>query len=846
MPVVPAALPLSAPPADSHIATIAGVEASLPWQARFVAVDTATAAADAARTGVAETWITIKNSGDREQTIRLDLTLTPRSSSQTQGLAFSHNVSLAPRSDLRVPLPSSLLARADYGLHDASIRLTTDGGQSSSATDVLALYPRNPQPARGESIMPIGFATGAALATPRLLEIASTLGFEYYRFNAVWSEVQPREKQWRWDRLDARLALLRQYNFRWHVTTTGSTRWSGPGQRFDPPRLDAWRDWITALARRYHDDIQLWEVWNEPNLPFFTGTVDQYDQLQRVAHDAIKAVSPDLPVTSGGYAGINHGRSKPGAFEAAFRAYPESCDWFAYHMHDAFPQFFNDLHIRLPEAARRARGDGTFPPLVFTETGFDTRFGQSFQASTLAKKMTYAAAIGAKSYTWYNLMDRAGRDTPEKPGHTFGLITNPTGTGDFASIEDDIRPKESFAAAATAIRLLRHARPLETWAQDGRYFAWLFALPENTRLLVAWTEGEATPDTLRVVRTGSPQTVVTKLDIFGNPTPVPSTDDLALVQFAAAPCYYLFRGGDAPPASHDPLVMLSRQIVPDSSGNVSIDFSLTNPLSRPLVLTAPEPLTIPARETAVLPLRRAIPPGAFGDIHSLSIPFAFANLPWTPSLRVPVVFNTLDATSPAGQRFTLRELRHVTNKQDHDPHTLHLLWSGPNDLSVQGTLRAFRPASSSTIRLRIELEVTDNTLHPAASGSPLLDGDALELGWASASGSSGRLEIAADPGDSPRVAGDPAHRRALASAVIRSEPARNPWEGPRIHYTLELDLSRMGLTKTDLASGFRFNLALHDNDGDGPKSWIALAPGLGGPASFRPSDFPFLRAQAAR
>jgi hypothetical protein len=75
-------------------------------------------------------------------------------------------------------------------------------------------------------------------------------------------------------------------------------------------------------------------------------------------------------------------------------------------------------------------------PIVFTETGMDTRYGQRHQAETLMKKMSYASAIGAKGYTWYNLMDRAGGEDSHRPGHTYGLLTNPTGTGNFAEIED--------------------------------------------------------------------------------------------------------------------------------------------------------------------------------------------------------------------------------------------------------------------------------------------------------------------------------------------------------------------------------------------------------------------------
>lgn len=819
-----------------------GIEATFPQASRFIAID--------GNTLVSLPYVLIKNTSDQEQTVVLETTL-PNAQTSTTGepdLSRVHQVTLAPRTEKTV-LPfvtDHAVNRLVFGIHKIRFRLSEPIQKSSTpakdspwASDVFALYPKNSQPTREESVMPIGFATGAALATPRLFEIAASLGFEYYRFNAVWSEVQPREGAWAWEKLDSQLTLLRQHNFRWHVTTTGSSRWAGP-ERFALPRHDAWQTWITALASRYKNEIQLWEIWNEPNISFSTGTVEQYDQIQRIAHDSIKAIAPEIPITSGGYAGINHGKNKPGSFESAFLAYPDSYDWFAYHMHDVFPQFFNDLHIRLPEVARRARNDNIFPPIVFTETGFDTRFGQRFQAATLVKKITYAAAIGAKSYTWYNLMDRAGTDTPNKAGQTFGLITNPTGTGNFASIENDIRPKESFVAAATAIRLLRHARPLEILAQDGRLFAFLFALPQNRHLLVAWTEGDATPDFFQTVRnTTSPQTPVEMLDLFGNASSLPSVEGQSLISYSSEPRYFLFHNSDSPPVTTADLIKTPEQIIPDANGVIDIPIRITNPLSQPLALVSPEHLNIPPGQTATFALRRKITVGKFGKTARIDLPISLKNSPWSPVLRLPVVFNTLNAASASGQSFAIDSLQHVVNKQDYDPYALHLLWSGPTDLSVKGRISVSPPPNSLSPVIRIELEVADNIHQPAAVNASLSDGDSLEIDWAPTTAASEpqirRLEIAADLGHAPRLAGVAHASDLVRKADIRRRAARNSWEGEHTLYTIELDMQAMRLTEADWKNGIRFNLAVHDNDSGGPKSRIALTTGL------TPDAWPILR-----
>jgi hypothetical protein len=134
--------------------------------------------------------------------------------------------------------------------------------------------------------------------------------------------------------------------------------------------------------------------------------------------------------------------------------------------------------------------------------------------------------------------------------------------------------------------------------------------------------------------------------------------------------------------------------------------------------------------------------------------------------------------------------------------------------------------------------VTDNQHHPAPIKSEILDGDAVEIGWATASGATGRMEIAGEIGTTPRVNfGDATkHQRALRSAIITRD-------GNRTTYELVLDTKEMGVLAADLKDGFRFNFAVHDNDGAGPESWISPMQGLGGAKVFAPADFPQVNLQ---
>jgi hypothetical protein len=65
--------------------------------------------------------------------------------------------------------------------------------------------------------------------------------------------------------------------------------------------LAAYGSLITQIVAHADPVILDWEIWNEPDsAEFFTGTPQQYAQMLRTAHDAIKAIDPQADVLLGG------------------------------------------------------------------------------------------------------------------------------------------------------------------------------------------------------------------------------------------------------------------------------------------------------------------------------------------------------------------------------------------------------------------------------------------------------------------------------------------------------------------------------------------------------------------
>jgi xylan 1,4-beta-xylosidase len=82
------------------------------------------------------------------------------------------------------------------------------------------------------------------------------------------------------------------------------TGWSYP-----PNDYAKWRAlivaWVTHLHARYGAKVDgwLWEVWNEPDIPYFHGTVEDYEKLYDVTTGAVRQVLPKAKVGGPGATG---------------------------------------------------------------------------------------------------------------------------------------------------------------------------------------------------------------------------------------------------------------------------------------------------------------------------------------------------------------------------------------------------------------------------------------------------------------------------------------------------------------------------------------------------------------
>lgn len=86
-----------------------------------------------------------------------------------------------------------------------------------------------------------------------------------------------------------------------HTWSTGGNLWTG---WTNPPKdYNKWRElvyqWVKHSVERYGKEevtTWLWEVWNEPDIPYWSGTFEEYCKLYDYAADGLKRACPECTI----------------------------------------------------------------------------------------------------------------------------------------------------------------------------------------------------------------------------------------------------------------------------------------------------------------------------------------------------------------------------------------------------------------------------------------------------------------------------------------------------------------------------------------------------------------------
>jgi len=145
---------------------------------------------------------------------------------------------------------------------------------------------------------------GSSEDLEKAVSLIAESGCGFVRIDFYWGDIEPEQGKFVFDKFDRIVDLLAEYN----IGILGILDYSAPwaaAQWNDPPAdFKTYADFCRKVVSRYKHRVKYWEVWNEPDSPFYWTVQDNmqtYTELLKQAYSAIKETDPSSRVLLGGF-----------------------------------------------------------------------------------------------------------------------------------------------------------------------------------------------------------------------------------------------------------------------------------------------------------------------------------------------------------------------------------------------------------------------------------------------------------------------------------------------------------------------------------------------------------------
>jgi polysaccharide biosynthesis protein PslG len=316
-----------------------------------------------------------------------------------------------------------------------------------SGTAIVPAAPAAPalSPVR-TPVGPPGFGLNSHLATrypdPASMDVPAALvtelGVSWVREDFHWHRVQPRPDMWDWTFTDAALRALLSRDVKVLGVLGPSVGWATPHSGDVPndvsyyaPDADAFVEYARGVVTRYRRYVKHWEIWNEPDHPYFwrpAPDVAAYTRLLVRTAAMIREVDPEATILLGG---IN-------PYDTTFlRGVAEYGGWGSFDILAIHPYVnpYSPEHGNLAAAADGVRALASRygqKPIWATEVGWASGpsdrdalglADEQSQADYLVRANLMLWEAGVEQIFWYSFKD--------DPGNPYGLVRLGTGRTDF-------------------------------------------------------------------------------------------------------------------------------------------------------------------------------------------------------------------------------------------------------------------------------------------------------------------------------------------------------------------------------------------------------------------------------
>ena len=347
--------------------------------------------------------------------------------------------------------------------------------------------------------------------------LARDAGVKWSREEFQWHRIEPEQGRFDFAYYDKLVETAHRHGISVYGLLAYWSHWTEP---YTEKGIDDFCAYARATVLHFKDRIKHWEVYNEPNIFFWSGPPELYPVLLTRAYAAIKEADPEAQVLGISTAGIDNGFIQMCLDQGA------PFDILTIHPYRAKlneATFMKELQTTGEQVGGR--------PVWITEMGWSTQIGgvsERDQALWLARTYLSAVASGAcNNVSWYNF--RNDGENPFYNEENFGVLYL------------DMSPKPAYRALATVCRTFDQDLP----ERRNDFGDGIFALAAESAIAL-WTPDHDRTLVCRIVD-GEPEV----RNLMGTPIPLSVRDGLLTLELqAGAP---LFITG-ANPAPADPTI----------------------------------------------------------------------------------------------------------------------------------------------------------------------------------------------------------------------------------------------------------------------------------------------------
>jgi GH35 family endo-1,4-beta-xylanase len=298
----------------------------------------------------------------------------------------------------------------------------------------------------------------------RVAAAAQAAGVKWTREEFQWGRIEPRKGQFDFSFYDKMVETARSHGISVYALFGYWTPWTKAYEE------EGFRDYCNALretVRRYKHVVKHWEIYNEPNIFFWSGPRERYPALLKMAYDTVKAEDPDAQVLGCSTAGIDT--------KFIQMCLDAGAPFDALTIHPYRGALHEESFIAELEAVKRQVGGRQ---VWITEMGWPTIPGnvtERQQAALLARSYLSAVGSGAcPNMSWYNFKNDGWN--PYYNEENFGIL------------QHDLTPKPAYRALAQICRTFTSGEPsLETLpVPDSHAKVFVFRMGKGCAI---WTDG---------------------------------------------------------------------------------------------------------------------------------------------------------------------------------------------------------------------------------------------------------------------------------------------------------------------------------------------------------------------